>query len=154
MSVSLLYYHEESRYAIDYSIWDHIAASWGFDFLYMVKVSMKGLPNLPKQIYTSLAEAIEKNSDKTFVYLSQRLKAPQGHPVELLHEFKHPEDNVIYVFGSDELGYPHDEMRLGENDKIVAVESDARDKENRGFYSIVVAMAVAYDRSIKKKLGI
>lgn len=100
---------------------------------------------LPCTIYPKLDDFIAKHKNKTLVYLEAERNMEKDVEFENLEDFKHPEEDVIYVIGKDSASLPLEKLPL-ENNHVVTIAT----RDNLALWSIVVAGIVLYDRKVKK----
>lgn len=149
MSVDLLFHYEEDTiFHMILPLWEEIKACWKFDRLLCVDLAGTWIKRKRKCTYPDLKSAIENNHTSQYVYLLSERYSKMQPKYELLHNFEHPEDNVIYVVGSDSFGIPLP-LDMRNDSKIVTILTPCHSKADHPIWAIEVATAIGYDRFIK-----
>jgi hypothetical protein len=141
----LFHYEEDTIFNTSLSLWDEVKKCWGFDEL--ICVDLAGRFPKRKLTYPTMAQAIEHNPNYQYIYLLN--KRYIDSEFELLHNFKHPIDDVVYIIGSDSFGISLP-LDMRNNSKIVSIKTATPQDTNHPIWAIEVATAIGYDRFIKK----
>ena len=96
-----------------------------------------------------LARASFPDHDWWFFFPEESI--PSGTAYEHLEDVIHPADNVIYAIGSNTDGFRKTpaELKPRGRDKIITMG-----KGNGGLYAQVCALAISYDRWLKRWRGL
>lgn len=87
----------------------------------------------------------EKYQDWTKVVLDLESNLiRKSKPYELLHDFQHPAEPVLYIVGSDALGFTDEERDVG--DYFVAIDQPGTTQ----LWSVAALSIALYDRYIKR----
>jgi hypothetical protein len=149
MAVGLLFHYEEDTiFHIKLALWEEVKTCWGFDNLLCIDLAGEWLKRKRKFTYSNIKSAIENNSDYQYIYLLSEEYSKNYPEYEFLHNFEHPEDNVIYIIGSDSFGIPFP-LDMRNNSKIVSILTPCSNKGEHPIWAIEVATVVGYDRFVK-----
>lgn len=100
------------------------------------------------EVYDSLEEVLKKYSNYTFVFLECAQKEVEGIDFIPLKDFKHPEGDVLYIFGSDYSVLNLTELKEKgylENNFVVSIETET----NIPLWAHTAMSIVLYDRKVK-----
>lgn len=149
MSVDLLvHYEEDTIFHIELALWEEIRNCWKFDNLLYVDLSGTLIKRKWKLAYPDLKSVIESNPDHQYIYFLPERYAKTQQKYELLHNFEHPKDNVIYIIGSDLFGIPLP-LDMRNNSKVVNILTPCNNKADHPIWAVEVATAIGYDRFLK-----
>lgn len=145
MSVNFLFHYESDEpnpFFSTLGYWDNLKASFGFDEVIIIDLNGTFLSRGRLLTYSSLNEAIEADSNQTFVFLMAPDDIPVGRNYKNLHEFTHPSNNVTYVFGHDIFGLGSESPNIRETDEIVSILTI----DNRALWACAAGAIVAESR--------
>jgi tRNA(Leu) C34 or U34 (ribose-2'-O)-methylase TrmL len=145
---ALFYYEEDSTLSVGWPLWSEVGAAWGLDFIYVVDTVNRFERVKKKFAYKTVEDAVNDNLSLQHVYLMPTNSLPSDKEYVFLHHFKHPADNVMYIFGSDFDGLPAN-LKIRENDKIVTIMTPGHLGSEHPMWQIEVAIVVLYDRWLK-----
>jgi len=94
--------------------------------------------------YPTLEAIMEAYPDATYVYLEAERNIPEGMDFTWLHDFVHPEEDVIYVTRCDESILPLISLPM-EGNHVVSVNT----VNSFAMWAVVIAGIVLYDRKVK-----
>lgn len=152
MTIGLLFHYEGDSDFVDMSCWEAIPLNFGMVPL-CVDLSEDQRWTPRDNTFESMYKAQEQFLDHTWVYLAGEKNIPEDASYQWLHDFEHPDDNVIYVVGPDYStplsdGSPsYDISKIRKQDKIVNIRNPR--EPNFAMWGITAAAAVVYDRWYK-----
>src|SRR3989344_643973 len=158
--VAFLFYYEDSSTGtksgadIADHLWRNTFQTFGFDSWIMIDNTEEGFncqdAGMNFERYTNLEEAKNAHPSATWVYLAPERSIP-GAPgykgresdphikYEYLHDFEHPNDNVIYIVGSDISSLAVEDIPISPQNKLVAIKTAASNFILYAFAAAVVA---------------
>lgn len=136
MIAFLFYYEDDTGIETSTTFIDQMVAMYGYTWYMIDRTGTKKGTN----VFTSLDQAIEDDrfKDNTWIYFDVNAK-------NYLEDFTHPKDNVVYVIGSDTVGYDGKSIseRNGESLKLKTVDL------NRDYYATAVISYICSQRYTK-----
>lgn len=141
--------------------WHYTLKSFDGTHLCMIDHDKTGVHISDSQItfglYDKLTDVLDDYSSVKFVFFETQDVIPSPHKVKMLKDYKHPDEDVFYVFGSD-----FDALQFADLDKngyldgndIVTIEmvESTRYPSQVGYWAHVSAGMVLYDRMMKEKI--
>ena len=155
--VGLCFHNERDRFLANYySAWDAMASAWGIDGVLIVDEAGEFITRFPThpKAYSRLSDVIIAFPDHKFVYLFLESSVPGGFPRYLLHNYRHPRSNVIYVVGHNWNNINLEDLSTQNGSEVLSIECPTAAGADHALWAFDCGLVVAYDRYLKSKLGI